>query len=947
MAQYTRQQIVNNGIKFGKDAGTIDRTLRKFGHSGLTLSEFNQISPIKDIPANALHNLGDFGAGLKTAAGEVAASIGRGTVIQDAYNLATHPGAIADAWLSTYNTSLDNLRKYGMSGLGWGVAHGISERPVEVGIDIATAGGGKLLGLGKAALAESKILNNISKTNKYLRTAKNLLLPTEKQKKISKALTSIGIDAKVGTRAIDKDIMDFKRMVKSHPEDLVQATKNVRYGILEGTPKALEITNQIKKIASSQAKKAIDLKLMDKDYHYKNTVAQHITDTLGGKQLHKDSMKMVDKYFKLKSNTKPIKKPTRGKALEKYNKKIAEDKKLIKIVENSMNAVDEGRTHYLSQIKRPTRGLGIGSGEIIGEGYFGRTRVGGKTSPEMLAPALPDTFDYLNEQIRKGQMASAGSNYLLNNMAEKATLADIQKAMVGELEPGKVLVNKKEIDEIIKRAFGGKAKLEKLISNLDSTEDIVADFVKSNKTNLPKDIYKIDVEYLEALGRNIKGLRSNKLNNFIKRALLTLPKWVLENRYSNWMNNLMDGVTFKHYGKAIELMDKAPAQLDYLTSYASFTGDALGSGMRTRVAFGNAIDKMKDGFKTGDIGKVITGVNEIFSIPITAPEAYMEKMDRLANFIKHTEDYANKVGRPFDEIFELAKNDSNLFWEIYDKTNDALGDYVGRNMFVPNGVHEAANFVYPFWRFPVESMKITGRQITNHPIKFQSLVNLPSRAGARQWDKYREEFGLAEDDFTGGGLYRKPSNRFMPYQFISPGGNQYSAIADFAGALIGTDQGSMLGINPMLTSPYKWLFGKSGYGTPARIKGTVQIGGKLYDVDEKGRILDEHRYTGGNRMSYMASDILNTGLVPYRQARNFWRPVYYAFANKDMGTPYANVLNPFQQGDIYSLQKTTPWQKAGQTVGFPITTVYPKYRLTNAQKKKLRRTERKKRNRRI
>ena len=163
MVQYSRQSIIDNGIKFGKSAGSIDRTLRKFGHSGLTTSEFNKISPVQNLPKDTMRNLGNFGAGLVTTVGEAAASIGRGTVGKDLYDFGKNLYKLPDAWLSTYNTNLGNLGRYGLSGLGWDITQGIKEHPIEAAIDFSTFGGGKALSAGKAALAESKTLNKLSK----------------------------------------------------------------------------------------------------------------------------------------------------------------------------------------------------------------------------------------------------------------------------------------------------------------------------------------------------------------------------------------------------------------------------------------------------------------------------------------------------------------------------------------------------------------------------------------------------------------------------------------------------------------------------------------------------------------------------------------------------------------------------------------------------------------
>lgn len=917
MAQYSRESIINNGISYGKDAGDIDRALRKFGHSGLTMSEFNQISPLKNIPRDIARNIGNLGAGIPTAIGSAAMSIANGTVLEDAGKLVT---GLPNAVLSTYNTSIDELMKHGLSGAGWGALQGVKEHPVEAALDFASLGGGKLLSAGKSALAESKTLNKLAKANKATKFLKDALLPTKAQREFRDVLGFSGANAKVKTRPLDKLVFDLRRASKGKMNDLVQATKNVRYGTMEGSKLAKDLTKQIHNIVKEQAGTAIKMNLMDSGTHYKNTIAQHITDMGGPAQLHNNSLKIVEKGLK-------------GKLTDAREKKLFDAAKF---------ATDEGRTSYLSQVLKPTKGFG--HAEPVAEGgYFNKERFAGKTTPEVQATVLPETFDYVSEQIRRGDVASQGLKHIIDNYAEKINPADIQRILEEGVEDGKVIVKQEDLDKIIKGAFGNK-QLDKAIRNIDSTQSIMADLAKGI---VPKNIYKIDTEYLKALSNSVKRLRSSKLNNFIKRALLTLPKWVLENRYSNWLNNFIDGVTFKHYAMAFKRAQDAPPWLDEMTSYASFTGEPLGGTMRTRYAFDSAKTKIANAYDKGDFTKILSGINEICSIPIAAPEAFLEKVDRLANFIKHTEDYAKKAGKPFEEVYNAAKTNQDLFREIYSNTNKALGDYVSRNYFLPNELYEAANFIYPFWRFPVESLKITGRQIAHRPLGFQGFVGIPGRAGARQWEEYKEEFGLDPDDFTGGALYKKPDGKFMPYQFLSPGGNQYTAIANLFGSLTGTDQGSMLGINPMLTSAYKWMLGKNNFGGPARLKGTVNIQGKLYDVDKNGRLLGEHKITGGEKATAMMSDILNTTVVPYRQIKSLIRPTAYTILGQDMGSPYANSINPLQMGDIYSLQKTTLPQKMGQIIGFPIEYTYPEFKMKPSQLKRLQKSVYRKRNRKL
>ena len=103
MSNYSREYIIGYGKDKGQTAGTIDRNLRKFGHDGLKVSEFNEISPIGNFFKDAWKNVLEFGQGAAAVPGMVVHTGLAGT-------LGDMITGLPDDFLSTYNLSKDKIK---------------------------------------------------------------------------------------------------------------------------------------------------------------------------------------------------------------------------------------------------------------------------------------------------------------------------------------------------------------------------------------------------------------------------------------------------------------------------------------------------------------------------------------------------------------------------------------------------------------------------------------------------------------------------------------------------------------------------------------------------------------------------------------------------------------------------------------------------------------------
>jgi hypothetical protein len=104
---------------------------------------------------------------------------------------------------------------------------------------------------------------------------------------------------------------------------------------------------------------------------------------------------------------------------------------------------------------------------------------------------------------------------------------------------------------------------------------------------------------------------------------------------------------------------------------------------------------------------------------------------------------------------------------------------------------------------------------------------------------------------------------------------------------------------------------RDSYGNLVPLKGTINENGRRKDLTTGL----EYTPNAGDRLKFALKEIANTFLVPYRQAGYFGRPLYYTMADKDMYTPYGNVLNPFQEGSPYTIPRAIGTDKLGSQWG--------------------------------
>ena len=75
--------------------------------------------------------------------------------------------------------------------------------------------------------------------------------------------------------------------------------------------------------------------------------------------------------------------------------------------------------------------------------------------------------------------------------------------------------------------------------------------------------------------------------------------------------------------------------------------------------------------------------------------------------------FLNQTGQN-NAIIDYKKLNPDQFWKAYEGVNRSMGDYVGQNYYLPRTARQALHDWVPFWKFPVETAKVTANQMVNN-----------------------------------------------------------------------------------------------------------------------------------------------------------------------------------------------------------------------------------------
>lgn len=918
MTQYTREYILDYGIKRNQTAGKIDSNLKKFGHGGLTVSEFNKISPIQNLGKDLWRNTKEFGQGIAAMPGVL-------------YNTAKDEGVgglvdlakqIPEGLLTPYNLSYEKIKSGDIN--GWDILQGAKENPLNTVMDITGIAG--ITGIGKGlpqALAKSKLASKIEKVSPGLRKA---ILPTKEEKLFNKALAHADVGGDIATARAQKAAEIFTIRANKKGVDRTQLFNNLVKGTLDGNEATIKATEAGKLLGTIVEKQINRIGALTPDELALNRQAQHLV------------------------YNNPLNDITHGEALDFINK-VNTNKRVpshVKELVNQAKLADEAsKLVYVPQLLEHNQGMSRGLGEAVlnltkkdrPKDYFSNVREIGNAAPEQIGKNLPDEFAAAVKNIKNVYAADEALNALKTTLSKEATYDKVLE-LSKTAERNEIIIPKKYLTEDLKKDLmtkGGNKIIDELMNDRVSVGKVLRDPKKA------EDFIVVNKNDLKAIANSLSSAAPEgtlgKINAAFKTGVLGKPKWFVENRTDNWSNMLISGVDF---GEAVpltfEYWKKIPQELDMTTAYQSLTGLKT-SGLSYGSGFKLALEKLKQAYNSKAPLDFLKTLNTITGGPIYRLEAFCERFERATCFMDQVNKYAkaNKISVP--KVLELVDKDKSLFWSLYKKVDDVLGDYTGRNYYLPNQIYQTANLAMPFWKYPTQSIRLWGKQAYNHPLLYQGLASAPGEIGREYNRELMEKYKLDPETFTGGALYKEPYNG-LPLETIQVPGSKFAAVPEMIGDIF-EPSNNKLPLFPIV-DPFNSLINfKNPFGKTPTMEGVVEQNGKLFRKDKNGRWVN-YEPTMADRLRLMARGLLDTNVHAAGFARYTIRPSAHAIvnkSNKDRVVPmygqYDMTLLPFGGINPNSIPKTTPLEMVGKQAGIRVANQYKPFKMTKSQLNKI------------
>lgn len=738
-------RLPENAIEFGKDAltfgGMVAKPFMDIADTLYSAKFGDKLNSAKQV-ANREFNTPTMkrilaGAGAGAVVGSNINKVGAipGAIIGGAMAY-KGPEAFGDAMVAPYNTTA--RKAFGFKEDWRNIVQGAQNNPIYSGVDVLSAGGGKLIG------GVTHNVGNVIPKDAPLFIRQ--LIPNSEVRKINRNISDTLVKSKSD---VQKNYNAYGVLESTPNIDRVELARHIIEGRSKLKGRDKKLGDAIRSSLVANEKLGIDLGLLDSNLSKADTIAQYVMQGIprGYNLLHRDYRNII----------------TTGKTGRELADKIISKNKLSsrinELIKEGSELYDKNGIAYLTQKLATTIDplKDILAGEINRgkKNYFDVTREIGRATPQQLANVIDESIKFQLDQISNAKEFENILDSVLNNtsIGSNLTKEEIALAKVNAL---------KSISKDIAN------------SKLPNLESALA------KTGLKG---KIDPLYYKSL-ENIfkrpmnKGLRS-VLSTFKKNVLAT-PHWFFLNRFGNWPNNIMEGVKGIDYIDTIRYKKYIPEQLKKQTSFSSYLNEGIenlsdsASIVKRRAGstwslpytkIKRALEQFKNSGKAlEDIGvlarDLYTNTNDFIANPIFRLEANAELMDRYANYIRQAKRLAKKKKVSVGQILKEAKDDDRLFRQLNTEVNKSLGDYVGRQYSLPSGLYDLMAEWFPFYRFYNQTLRTTAHQLANNPIPFQSLIQVPNKYGKREREKVERIFKFDPKWYKGG----------IPYGYTA-GGN--------------------------------------------------------------------------------------------------------------------------------------------------------------------------------
>ena len=647
---------------------------------------------------------------------------------------------VTNSILSTYNTSIDKINKGEFHPLD--IAQGAFNHPVMAAMDFAPLymkPAGKLINA-----TTSRIPKNAPKFVQQI-------FPSKEYRNFNRALTNSINYAKGEASELYNGITKLEASPWVNREEIVNYIRSNKANLSKGD---LQLAKRLRKDLINNQKYAIKQGLLSEQANKDDIISQYVMHNIAGNSdlLHGDVRNIIQ--------GKPLR--ATAKQIIKENKLKNELNQLIKEGEELYN---KDKIAFLSQKLAPSvdpRGEVLAN--VVNEGakdYFDTSRVIGRSSAKDIGDVLDETVKFQLDQVGKSREALQVVDDLLEN------------------------------PEIGKTLLTGKVDKNVIIS--DFKNSIMEDIARGEAPNITKALKRtgmdktIDKMYYEAV-KNAFDIKASgagrRLLNAFKKAVLATPHWFVLNRAGNWTNNAMNGVTLRDYLDTRKYKGLAPKQLKLQTSFGSYINEGTKGKEAVKSTWGVPLNRLgKAGKKfwksdkgLKDIGDLVfdtySSLSDLTANPMFRWESAAEFTDRYANFIRQAKrevelrksiinrskmskaQKAEKLkGVTVENILKQSDKDKALFNKLNTEVNKSLGDYVGRNYLINNGIYNTLSEAIPFYRFLAQTGRTTLHQMAHKPLALAGISTIPTRVGGKISDNVIKEYGLDPDEYEGGVPY--------------------------------------------------------------------------------------------------------------------------------------------------------------------------------------------------
>lgn len=865
----SRETFIDLAIERGKSGEEINSSLGRLGYDPLSRAEIQQINEGSyglNFGQRFAKNIGDITKGGATMIGQGLYTLGHlntegKKVAENIGNyLGSNPSLIGDLTnlvLSPYNVDLPKLATQSPIESVKDIAVGAYNNPAFALLDTLPVTG---------ELAGAGIAKGASKLNKVLPEGnlKNLTRGlTEEGRKTNQILS----ESRAATAdTIEKLRTQSLRLQQAAPEDLAVAIKNIESptkGAWVGNEAQLSLTKElrdmVKEVNDSLVRSGANPETLKTA-----AVNQYIVRNLGtDTPLATVERALKDKKFALENGLEPQK----LRALEEEGTRLY-NKDLIQPFKHSTDAdmVREGLVEESLKKQRSANAklYGTQSFEDLAKGF------------------IKDGYTSTINKLRTTEGAMGAIKAMADEVGRKVD------DVLPELKKDEVLVSPRLLNE----KFG---------TSIANGEDILGDINslsrglnKAERAKYADDLYIFNKEDIEALKKayNPRSGVLGNLGNIAKMGVLATPRYVAGNAITNLMIAPITGTTIRDFLDIIKDPKMLPDALKRSTTYSGYLGERL----PLKASYSDVYKELTKDIAEGDWSRKLEATNMAANYPIFKMAQTTETLQRSAEFLNQAKQYAKEMNKTIEEVLaEARKNGGNnkTYREIQFRVQKYLGDYLGRNYYLPQFMQTGLEVAAPFYRPLTQGVRQFYNATSDYPIGMQIAYRQPALAINANAERIAEESGTDRDPVYGGYPILERSGRLAGRVIYSPY-HAYSPVGELMKDPVGTISGNTFGMafwNPIV--------GKNRFGDTAKLPNAMEsFDGNLILLDNNGNPTGVQLENDPvARIRTIGGQFAQQFVAPITQANNYILPLLSLASGQSYKAPAdTSVLG--QVGDL-------------------------------------------------